>query len=858
MASDLQYDEIAMELDGLSRELDDIITGSGGNEDSNIMDEPSEEEENRKQRKLTNNSTSNHSAQSPAAKSANVISPTTPSANADSNNNASSAVTPEVRKTPSKLLVKAPSISTMQPSVASNFGLDDFHQGPTSSASASASSASVRNNTTDEDPDGDSAAHHSSFVEELSALNVAASFEQLPQLASKSLFALGDILQTLTTVASSPPAPAEPSSENSPAAPSAEEKSPQKPAVSENSTDGNNESDPNANADSASGSGGSSTMSAVSGWMSMGFGLGLGLAAHGWSVASEKAKDVASSSATIMQEAVTNPEHEQMYFNFAVEDDSREVQVPANHFTKIPFIVPKGKAMMWRVLVRQYDIGFAVKTQVQEDGGAVENEIEDWCKCHSGDIVVGGRKAADIDRKILLEFDNSYSKLRSKTLSYQMLIGQKADDAFAKSFADSQQLKQMREIAADKETTASAAVAPVGSNDAAIKELSQEEERAHAGAGADADGESVSPSKSSFTAGISSFFYSVASSAQAVTDKAIHAIEEQGQQIFASPRKETSEASEANKEELLDSIASDGGVVISTGRDEEDIKAKEDDAPSASDAVAAAIGMDHHASHPAPAAASSASVVVTSEQAVLDPIDVYTSITSATTVENDKDVGFESHYASHEEASPRSLIDALNDLAAAADVVTVMEAFSATTDATEDVADVAAVGPVAHEPAAEEPVVDAAAGAGAVSDAHEAAQASVESPVSPPAPVVDVTDSSDHSNLVTISTTTSNNSDGFVHVDHVTEQYPEPIDAYPAEDVTADADTAQSTAASTDVAGDTVNPNDVSASSITNAEEGEGDGDDAEADAAPGGAGASSSASTSGGKKKKNKKKGKK
>jgi hypothetical protein len=64
-------------------------------------------------------------------------------------------------------------------------------------------------------------------------------------------------------------------------------------------------------------------------------------------------------------------------------------------------------------MIKNFDVGFGVLLRVQEMGGAVEKDLEPQTTIQSGDVVVGGRKAAsDIERYLLLAFDNSYSKLR--------------------------------------------------------------------------------------------------------------------------------------------------------------------------------------------------------------------------------------------------------------------------------------------------------------------------------------------------------------------------------------------------------------------------------------------------------------
>lgn len=116
----------------------------------------------------------------------------------------------------------------------------------------------------------------------------------------------------------------------------------------------------------------------------------------------------------------------------------------------MPFFIPTGKAVCWRVLVKAFDINFSVKLRVQEMGGAVEQDLEPTVRLACGEILVGGRKAANFERHILLDFDNSFSKLRSKIVVYQMLLGDAAIEAI--------QLAESKEVS-EKESAAAAAVA---------------------------------------------------------------------------------------------------------------------------------------------------------------------------------------------------------------------------------------------------------------------------------------------------------------------------------------------------------------------------------------------------------------
>jgi hypothetical protein len=54
---------------------------------------------------------------------------------------------------------------------------------------------------------------------------------------------------------------------------------------------------------------------------------------------------------------------------------SVEITVNARSCTKIPFIVPKGKELVWKMQVKDYDLGFAVRLRQQGEGGAVETDL---------------------------------------------------------------------------------------------------------------------------------------------------------------------------------------------------------------------------------------------------------------------------------------------------------------------------------------------------------------------------------------------------------------------------------------------------------------------------------------------------
>jgi hypothetical protein len=185
-------------------------------------------------------------------------------------------------------------------------------------------------------------------------------------------------------------------------------------------------------------------------WVAKATGMSMAMATSTWnrvqptlSKTAESAKQTAGSAAqnisktteftitTVKDGVVLNEMVEKMYTEFKETDSSTEIQVPAGSTSKIPFFVPKGKAVAWRIMVKTLDVSFAVKLRVQGDGGSTEQELEEARKIQMGSVICGGRKGSDIERYILLEIDNSYSRLRSKTVVYQVLFGDAAEASMA-------------------------------------------------------------------------------------------------------------------------------------------------------------------------------------------------------------------------------------------------------------------------------------------------------------------------------------------------------------------------------------------------------------------------------------------
>ena len=113
-----------------------------------------------------------------------------------------------------------------------------------------------------------------------------------------------------------------------------------------------------------------------------------------------------------------------LYDSFNKEEKTIEITVNAGTFAQIPFFVPKGRAIVWKILVKTLDIGLSFKLRVQELGGAIEHDLEYERKVMAGEYCVGDRKEMNEDRHIVMILNNKLSKLRNKTLVYKVTIAQ--------------------------------------------------------------------------------------------------------------------------------------------------------------------------------------------------------------------------------------------------------------------------------------------------------------------------------------------------------------------------------------------------------------------------------------------------
>lgn len=82
-------------------------------------------------------------------------------------------------------------------------------------------------------------------------------------------------------------------------------------------------------------------------------------------------------------------------------------------------IVPPNKSLKWLFRVKEHDVGFSVAERVQVFGGSEEQEILKMERYDCTETAKGQwTNTGDTERTLVLVFDNTYSKLRSKTVAY--------------------------------------------------------------------------------------------------------------------------------------------------------------------------------------------------------------------------------------------------------------------------------------------------------------------------------------------------------------------------------------------------------------------------------------------------------
>jgi len=162
--------------------------------------------------------------------------------------------------------------------------------------------------------------------------------------------------------------------------------------------------------------------------------------AHGIEKAKEKTKAMAESAGAVWQkgrgsisrvrETVTNQlawqgsardtlnmeARAEIWKNLAVQG-AEEMIVPARTEHTSAYHVKKGSTLHWTFRVKERDVGFGVRMRVQEWGGSREEEVLPIERYDAADTI-SGSWVADEDRTMILAFDNTFSKLRSKTVAF--------------------------------------------------------------------------------------------------------------------------------------------------------------------------------------------------------------------------------------------------------------------------------------------------------------------------------------------------------------------------------------------------------------------------------------------------------
>lgn len=91
--------------------------------------------------------------------------------------------------------------------------------------------------------------------------------------------------------------------------------------------------------------------------------------------------------------------------------------------------IPAGSAFAWKVRVKRYDIGFAVREKGENNA---VTDIEIMTRYRSDAPIQGQLSASSYNRNIILVLDNSHSHLQAKRVVYWLAIGENvslADDA---------------------------------------------------------------------------------------------------------------------------------------------------------------------------------------------------------------------------------------------------------------------------------------------------------------------------------------------------------------------------------------------------------------------------------------------
>lgn len=96
---------------------------------------------------------------------------------------------------------------------------------------------------------------------------------------------------------------------------------------------------------------------------------------------------------------------------------AEEMQIAARAEHTTSYHVDKGQLLRWTFRVKERDLGFAVRLRRMADGGSQEEEVLPLEKFDDQETI-SGSYYCDEKNTIVLVFDNTYSKLRTKTVAY--------------------------------------------------------------------------------------------------------------------------------------------------------------------------------------------------------------------------------------------------------------------------------------------------------------------------------------------------------------------------------------------------------------------------------------------------------
>ena len=101
----------------------------------------------------------------------------------------------------------------------------------------------------------------------------------------------------------------------------------------------------------------------------------------------------------------------------AVGTHELAIAVRSIHIQKVD--IPAGSAIVWKVRVKKYDIGFGVKEII----GNKEIEIQPVVQHNEKVVMKGHLGASEKSRNIAFVFDNSSSQLHRKSIAYWISVG---------------------------------------------------------------------------------------------------------------------------------------------------------------------------------------------------------------------------------------------------------------------------------------------------------------------------------------------------------------------------------------------------------------------------------------------------